>query len=435
MSRVQTCQQADSFSAAKRGRGPGERWSLWRGRSLCSPIRLRVSRLAALICILNLSVLADSADDQTRLAAANTDFAFDLFGQIAREQSNANIFISPLSVSAVLQMIDNGAAGATKQEMDRVLHTDGIPAEALNTAFKGLNLSLSSQTNIILELANAIWYQQGIPLKPAFVSVNQEFFRAELGTVDFDRPQSAQTINHWADQSTHGKIRDIVRWPFEPATRVVLANAIYFKGKWERPFDKQETRPHTFHPAGGGEKEVPTMWRRGRFAYQPGDGFQAVQLPYAGGRLCMDVYLPDADSSLNRLLARFNRAQERSKMLEGFLEREGTLALPRFKLEYDIRLNDPLQALGMKRAFHGGDFSAMSDESLEVSEIKQKSYVEVNEEGTEAAAVTVGRMQATAVFRPQKPFEMIVDRPFFFLIKDSQTKSVLFMGVVSEPSL
>jgi len=434
MSRAQTCQQADSFSAAKRGRGSGERWSLWRGRSLCSPIRLRVSRLAALICILNLSVLADSAQDDAKLAAANTDFAFDLFGQIAREQPSANIFISPFSVSMVLQMIDKGAGGATKQEMDRVLHTDGWPTDTVKAACESLNQSLKSQTNVILESANAIWYQLGIPLKPGFVSETSEFYGAKLGVVNFGSPNSAKVINHWADQNTHGKIQDIVRWPFEPATRVVLANAIYFKGKWERPFDRQETRPHTFHPAGGGEKEVPTMWRRGHFAYQRGDGFQAVQLPYAGGRLCMEVYLPDADSSLARLLARFNRAPERSKMLKGFLEREGTLALPRFKLEYDIRLNEPLQALGIKRAFHGGDFSAMSAESLEVSEIKQKSYIEVNEEGTEAAAVTVGRMQATAVLRPQKPFEMIVDRPFFFVIEDNQTQSILFMGVVCDPA-
>ncbi len=400
-----------------------------------SKFSLRKSWLGVLICAASLPVLAGSAEDQAKLAAANSGFAFDLFQQIAHEQPDANIFISPFSVSTVLQMLDNGAVGATKQEMDRVLHMDGLPADTLNAAAGGLDQSLNSHTNVILELANAIWYQQGTRLKPEFVSVNREFFRAELGTVDFDRPQSAQTINHWADKRTRGKIQDIVRWPFASATRMVLANAIYFKGKWETPFDGKETRPHAFHLAGGAEKQVPTMWRHGHFAYQRGDGFQAVQLPYAGRRLCMEVFLPDADSSLARLLARFNSASERSKMLEGFLEQDGTLALPRFKLEYDVRLNDSLQTLGIRLAFKGGDFSAMSDEQLEVSEVKQKSYVEVNEEGTEAAAVTVGIMRATAVLRPQKPFEMIVDRPFFFVIEDNQTKSVLFMGVVSDPSI
>jgi serpin B len=389
--------------------------------------------LSLLICSTSLPVLADSAVDQVKLAVANAAFGFDLFQQIAHERPDANVFISPFSVSAVLQMLDNGAVGTTQQELERVLHTDDLPAGALNAACESLNKSLNSQTNVTLELANAIWYQRGIPLKPAFVSINREFFGAELGAVDFARPQSAQTINRWADKRTHGKIQDIVRWPFDPATRVVLANAIYFKGKWERPFDKKVTRPHTFHLANGGQKDVPTMWQHGHFDYQSGESFQAVRLPYAGRRLWMEVFLPDADSSLAKLLARFSTASERERMLEGFLEQNGTLALPRFKLEYDITLNNSLQVLGIKRAFHGGDFSAMSDEPLEVSEVKQKSYVEVNEEGTEAAAVTVGIMRATAVLRPQKPFEMIVDRPFFFVIADDQTKSVLFMGVVYDP--
>jgi serpin B len=148
----------------------------------------------------------------------------------------------------------------------------------------------------------------------------------------------------------------------------------------------------------------------------------------------MCLFLPDTNSSPAKLLVRFNTVSERSKMLTWFLDREGTLALPRFKLEYNVSLNDSLQALGMKRAFHGGDFSAMSDEPLEISEVKQKSYVEVNEEGTEAAAVTVGIMRATAILRPQKPFELVVDRPFFFAIEDSQTQSILFMGVVYDPT-
>ena len=399
-----------------------------------SQISIHRILLGIFICAVSWPVRADSTADQAKLAAANTEFAFDLFQQIVRQQPDANVFISPFSVSTVLQMLDNGAVGATKQELEQVLHTDSLPAGTLNAASESLNLSLNLQTNVTLELADAIWYQQGIPLKPAFVSINREFFRAKLGAVDFSRPQSAQTINHWADQCTHGKVQGIVRWPFDPATRAVLANAIYFKGKWERSFDRRETRPHAFHPTGGGEKDVPMMRQHGHFGYQGGEGFQAVRLPYAGGRLWMEVFLPDTDSSLAKLLARFNTASERNQMLQGFLECDGTLALPRFKLEYDITLNDSLQALGIKRAFHGGDFSAMSDEPLEVSKVKQKSYVEVNEEGTEAAAVTVGIMRATAVLQPEKPFEMIVDRPFFFVIGDNRTESVLFMGMVCDPT-
>jgi serine protease inhibitor len=399
-----------------------------------SKISSRKTLLCALLCTMSLPVLADSAANQARLAAANTSFAFDLFRQIAREQPDANIFVSPFSVSTVLQMIDSGAAGATKEEMEHVLHTDGLSANALNDACQTLNQSLNSQSDVTLELANAIWYKQGIPLKPAFVAANKAFFQAELGAVDFSSPQSAQIINDWADKCTHGKIRQVVQWPFDPATRVVLANAIYFKGKWERPFDKKDTKPHAFHLADGGEKETPIMWQHGHFDYQQGNGYQAVRLPYAGRNLWMEVFLPDANSSPAKLMADFNTVEERNRMLHGFFEREGTLALPRFRLEYNVKLNDPLQALGMKRAFHDADFSAMSDEPLALSEVKQKSYIEVNEEGTEAAAVTTGMMNALAIERPVEPFEMIVDRPFFFVIQDSRTQSILFMGVVCDPS-
>lgn len=395
--------------------------------------QFKIFSLGVLVGALSLPSLARPGGDQTNLTAANTAFGFDLFRQVFQGQDSTNIFISPFSVSTVLQMIDNGAAGMTRQEMEHTLHTDVLSAGSVNPANNSLRRSLDSQTNVVLELANAIWYDRGITLKPAFVAVNREFFDAELGSVDFASPQSSRTINDWAAEKTHGKITDIVQWPFQAATRLVLANAIYFKGKWEIPFDKKDTKLDVFHLTSGAEKQVPMMWRRGQFEYQSGDGFQAVQLPYAGRRLCMDVFLPDTNSNLSELLARFSTALERNKMRTGFLEREGTFALPRFKIQFDVKLNNALESLGMKRAFHGGDFSAMSDAPLEISEVKQKSYIDVDEEGTEAAAVTVGIMRETAMQRPMKPFEMIADRPFFFIIEDTRTRSVLFMGVLCEP--
>jgi serpin B len=384
-----------------------------------------------------LTVLAAAPADQEKLASANTAFAFDLLKQITREQPGTNVFISPFSVSTVLQMVANGAVGGTKAEMQRVLKTESLPAETLNAAGKDLNQSLNSQTNVILNLANAIWYKAEFHLKPGFVSDNRNFFSAKLAGVDFGKPESAQTINDWADTSTHGKIKEVVQFPFPPLTRVILANAIYFKGKWDRPFDKQSTKDRAFNVLSGGTpKQVPTMWQHGHFNCQQGDGFQAVRLPYAGGHLQMYLFLPDTNSSPAKLLADWNADTWRDKILPKFQDKEGTLALPRFKLDYDVLLNEPLQALGMRQAFnfHSADFSAMAEEPLFVSEVKQKSFVEVNEEGTEAAAVTTVTMRATAVFRPEKPFEMIVDRPFLFVIGDDSTKSVLFMGVVHDPA-
>ena len=391
----------------------------------------------ALLCSAGLAALAASPSDREKLATANTGFAFDLLKQIVKEQPGTNIFISPFSVSTVLQMVANGAAGDTRVEMQRVLKTAGLPTETLNAAVKDLNQSLNSQTNVILNLANAIWYRNGFHLKPGFISDNQNYFMAKLASVDFGKPESAQTINDWADTSTHGKIKDVVRWPFPPGTQVILANAIYFKGKWDRQFDKKDTKDHAFNVLPDGKPEqVPMMWQHGKFSCQEGDDFQAVRLPYAGKRLQMFLFLPATNSSPAKLLAGLNADTWQNKILPGFRDREGTLALPRFKLDYNVTLNDPLKALGMRQAFDSdkADFSAMADESLWVSKVKQKSFVEVNEEGTEAAAVTTVTMVNAMMFRPEKPFEMIVDRPFLFVIGDDSTKSILFMGVIYDPA-
>jgi serpin B len=407
-----------------------------RGDSAIPTVMSKKIGFGVLLCFTGLTVLAASPGDQEKLASANTGFAFDLLKQITREQPGTNVFISPFSVSTALQMVGNGAAGETKAEMQRVLKTAGLPAETLNAACKDLNQSLNSQPGVVLNLANAIWYKKEFHLKPEFVSVNKQFFQADLAGVDFAKPESAQTINHWADTKTRGKIKEVVQWPFDPLTRLILANAIYFKGRWDRPFDKQATKDRAFNVLPGvTPKQVPMMWQHGHFNYQQGDGFQAVRLPYAGKRLQMYLFLPDTNSTPTKLLADWNADTWQNKILPKFQDQQGMLALPRFKLDYGVTLNDSLKALGMRQAFAiDADFSAMADEPLFVSEVKQKSFVEVNEEGTEAAAVTTVVMQATAVFRPEKPFEMIVDRPFFFVIGDDSTKSILFMGAIYDPA-
>ena len=377
-----------------------------------------------------------SAQDAQKLAAADNGFAFDLLKQIAGEQPGKNIFISPFSVSTALQMVGNGAAGETKTEMQRVLKTDNLPPAELNAACKALNRSLVSQTNAILDLADGIWYQTGFRLKPGFVADNQDYFQAGLAGVDFNSPQSADVINAWADQATHGKIQNVVQFPFPPMTKVVLANAIYFKGEWADPFDTNLTQPRDFHPAGGGTIQTPMMSQHKKFSYAESGDFQAVRLPYAGGRLEMYLFLPATNSSPQELLAGFNGENWRDDILPQFSEREGTLAFPKFKMDYDVTLNGALESLGMKRAFDSqdADFSAMADEPLFVSVVKQKSFISVNEEGTEAAAVTTIMMGGRLAMKPVAPFEMTVDRPFFFVIADNETQLILFMGIVNDPA-
>ena len=373
--------------------------------------------------------------DRQKLVSANTGFAFDLMGQVTQAQPDANVFISPFSVSSALQIVGNGAAGQTETEMQQVLHTTGLPSAIANPAFKELNQQLALRKDVTLNLANGIWFKQGFHLKPAFVADNKKFFQAELAGVDFDDPKSAKTINKWADKQTQGKIKDIVQYPFDSLTRVILANAIYFKGKWVGPFDKNQTEPRDFHLSSGKVKPTSMMEQNGGFRYQETPDFQAVQLPYEGG-LQMQVFLPAKNSSPQKLLESFKaQGNWQGNIQRAFTIQKGTLMLPKFKMEYAVRLNDSLIALGMKRAFGGdADFSAMADEQLFISEVKQKSYVDVDEKGTEAAAVTtVGMLVLSA--QPPNRFEMIVDHPFLFVISDTASGSILFIGIVNDPTI
>lgn len=391
----------------------------------------------SLVGLIGFSAFAVLAQDSEKLVAANTGFAFDLLKQIAKEQPRENIFISPFSVSTALQMVGNGAAGETKAEMQRVLRTTGLESPALNAACKSLNQWLNSQTNVILNLADGIWYQTGFHLKPGFVTDNKNFFQAELAGVDFEDSKSADIINDWADKKTRGKIKDVVRFPFPPLTKVILANAIYFKGKWAEPFDKSQTKPRPFHLPIGESKQAPMMQQHRHFSYRETDDFQAVRLGYSGRYLDMILFLPKTNSSPQKLLAELSTASWQDDVLSQFEGREGTLVFPKFKVNYNVELNQPLESLGMKRVFdpRAADFSAMADEPLFVSEVKQKSFVEVNEEGTEAAAVSGISVTALGAMPvAQEPFEMIVDRPFFFVITDERTQSILFMGIVNEPT-
>jgi serine protease inhibitor len=400
----------------------------------CKIIRWR-ARLGILMCIMGFRVFADPSANPRTLAAADNGFAFDLFQQIATEQPNENIFISPFSVSTALQMLANGAAGKTKSEIQSVLKTENLPQNKLNTACKELNQSLKSQTNVILDLADGIWYQNNFRLKPEFIAADKEFFGAELAPVDFESPKSADIINDWANKETRGKINGVVSFPFPALTRVILANAIYFKGKWDEPFDKRLTKPRDFYLTDGGKKQVPMMSQHKTFSYLENGDFQAVRLPYAGDGLAMYLFLPAKNSSPQKLVAEFRGGKWTEKIMPRFSDREGTVIFPKFKLNYDILLNKTLQALGMRQAFSDDAvFSAMADEPLRISAVKQKSFVDVNEEGTEAAAVTTVAMESMAIERPLKPFEMIVDRPFLFVIADNQTQTILFMGLVSNPT-
>ena len=398
------------------------------------PIYSRKLVITLVLWLLGFGLQAASPVDQQKLAAANIGFAFKLLKQLAKDQPGANIFISPYSASTVLQTSCNGAGAQTKTEMQQVLGTTDLAAEALNAANKEIDQSLNSQgTNVVLTAANAIWYRKGTSVKPAFVACNQQFFGATVDALDFDDLRAAGIMNAWASEKTHGRIDHIADGLINQPTELVLANAVYFKGKWVVPFDVESTKDRVFHLREGRQKEVPMMEQTRKFTYRRGSGYQAVRLPYQGWDLGMYVFLPDAGSSPEKLIGIMNGDTWQRVTQPGFSEREGTVVLPRFKVEYGVELKEPLKALGMRAAFGGADFSGISDRRLFISAVRQRAFVEVNEEGTEAAAVTMVPITSGIVTEPPKPFQMIVDRPFLFLIEDQQTRTILFMGVVNDP--
>ena len=364
--------------------------------------------------------------DVSSVASANTRFGFKLLQDLRERESGGNIFISPLSISIALTMTYNGAAGETEHAMAEVLEIGGLDRDTVNHSNAALRNSLENpDPKVEISIANSIWSRQGVDLNADFLERNRAFFGAEIASLDFNSPQATEIINEWVDTNTNGKIEKIVG-RIDPQTLLFLINAIYFKGNWQDEFDPSRTRPGTFQLPSGSEKRVQMMRREGAYPYFRGENFEATNLPYGDGRVSMYIFLPNRDSSLNKFLGNLN-AENWEGWISQFQDRRHEMMLPRFKLEYEVRLNDTLKALGMDIAFSSGaDFSGMGP-SLFISEVRHKTFVEVNEEGTEAAAViaVVGVKSIPSVFR--------VDRPFFFAIYDAETETILFMGTVTEP--
>ena len=361
------------------------------------------------------------------VASANTSFGFKLLHDLRERETTPNIFISPLSISIALTMTYNGAAGQTERAMAEVLEIDGLDLSTINNSNEVLRNSLeNADPNVENSIANSLWSRQGVELNPNFLERNQQFFEAKIAALDFSEPQAIKTINQWVETNTNGKIKKIVH-EISPATVLFLINAIYFKGSWQNKFDTSQTRSGIFQLSDGTQKQVQMMNREGEYPYFRGEHFEAASLPYGDGRLSMYIFLPTAHSNLNDFLEGLN-TKSWQRWLSQFHNETLHLMLPRFKLEYEATLNDTLKALGMEIAFDSGaDFSGMGPTGLFISEVRHKTFVEVNEQGTEAAAAT-----AVIVAESAKPV-FHVNRPFFFVIHDIKTNTILFMGTVTEP--
>ena len=379
---------------------------------------------------------AKKVDD--RLIAGSSKFAFKLYEQALKEPGRRNVFISPTSVMLALAMTYNGAEGETRRAMANTLGLEGMSLEEVNRAAADLTSALvSTDPKVQLKIANSLWAEKRLTLKPAFVQRSKEYYAAEVTSLDFASPTAPETINSWVNKNTEGKIEKVVE-RIAGGEILFLINAIYFKGEWQFKFEKEKTKDDVFRLSDGGQKKLPMMFRSGRYFYQKGKDFQAVALPYGTGKISMYVFLPDENTPLDQFER--NLTQENwDTWMRGFGVAPGELTLPRFKIEYEVGLVDKLSALGMAVAFDPSraDFSGLAElppgNGIFISKVTHKAIAEVNEEGTVAAAVTAVIATITSARPPEENFVMKVDRPFFFAIRDNVTGNVLFMGSVVDP--
>lgn len=384
--------------------------------------------------LLNIAALSKQSQSETQSFNANPQFNLKLFSAIAKTNRDRNIFVSPTSIAIALSMLYNGASGTTQQEIASLLSLSKIDLKILNTTNASLLQNLqSADPSVDVAIANSLWARQGIAFRHQFLKNNRQFYQAQVTSLNFDSVESSGIINRWVEENTLGKIMQVVD-RINPDDIMFLINAVYFKGNWTNQFDKNLTAQQSFYLANGTSKQHPFMSGAGDYRYYENQQFQAINLPYGDRRLSMYIFLPKKNSNLNTFLGQLNPTNW-NQWLSQFKSQKGTIELPRFKQEYEIELSKTLMALGLKTMFDANkaDFANLTSERVKVNSIKHKTFIEVNEEGTEAAASTSVGVGVTSATPSSKPFSMIVDRPFFYAIRDNQTGIILFMGTIVDP--
>jgi serpin B len=377
--------------------------------------------------------------DQVRLVEGNNAFAVGLYGHLSTEPGN--LFFSPESISTAFAMAYAGAHGQTATEMQRVFHFD-LPSDALHPAMgallKGMN---ATNPNYELRVADALWAQQDASFLPSYTNLMQTDYGAAFHRVDFKTSANAirNTINQWVEQQTDDKIQNLIGpGVLTPLTRLVLTNAIYFKGTWQNPFQASATQDEDFHLTATQTAKTPMMHRTGGYLYFDGGTFQELQMPYAGDTLAMVIFLPKETAGLAALEQQLTAGAVHDWI--GKLEpaRKVILTLPRFKMTQPLELSRTLAAMGMPQAFSSAaDFSGMTGKpEFSISAAIHKAFIDVNEKGTEAAAATAVAMTAAAMRMPAQeppPIVFRADHPFLFVIRDTGSGAILFMGRVEDP--
>ena len=378
--------------------------------------------------------------DDAAIEQGDNQFAMDLYAQLDREQPGKNLFFSPISISLALTMTAAGANGQTQSEMGKVLHLDADLAQAHAHYHRLLEQwnAVGKKRAYQLRVANRLWGQQGYPIRPEFLALTRQQYGAEMVLLNFVQAEAArQEINRWVESQTNDKIKNLIpSGAIDALTRLVLTNAVYFKGDWVKQFDVKNTREQDFTVSAERKVKTPLMQQKAAFGYAEEETFQALEMPYAGRELSMVVLLPKEIDGLPELEKAIT-ANKLASLLPKLQNREVITYMPKFKMEASFGLKPTLEKLDMKRAFsRDADFSGISGQKdLCISAVIHKAYVDVNEEGTEAAAATAVVIRAMAAPRLPDPVPVFrADHPFLFLIRDTTTGSILFMGRLTNPT-
>lgn len=381
--------------------------------------------------ITNLTLTEKSA----KIIAADNQFGFEIFQKVnASLGEPKNTMISPMSISLALAMVYTGTSGDTKKQMEDMLHKSGLTPDDINQSYKELVAALSSHDpKVELAISNAIFYRNTFSVKNDFITTNQNYYQAEVAGLDFTKTaETLNKVNGWVNTKTKGKIDKIIE-QVNPEDVMYLLNAIYFNGEWQYRFDPKETTDMPFTKEDNQVVQVPTMTIENPYKVYSHESFQMLEMPYGSGKYSMLIFLPASGKSTNNVISLLS-AENVDDWLTKMTEQKEKVYLPKFEFKFDDSLVDELNALGMTDAFNDAkaNLSGISDAAkLIISEVMHKSYIKVDERGTEAAAVTgitigVTSMPIDNSFR--------VDHPFVFAIREKDTKAILFIGKVMNPN-
>ena len=370
---------------------------------------------------------------QAAIAKVDNRFSFKMFQEVS-SSNGANTFFSPLSLNMALGMAYNGASGDTRVEMADALGMADFTDTEINEYYQKMSQALLNIDPLTeIGIANSIWYRTGFPVKKPFIDINREYFDAAVRELDFSRSDATDIINKWCADKTKDRIKEIIAGPIPGEVMMYLINALYFKSKWQFEFDKANTTSEDFTKADKQTKKVNMMTQTTALPYYADQHLQCVEMPYGNQAFSMVAILPANDMDIDQLIDYLDDTVWEN-IVDNMREQNVWVKLPRFKIECELPLNDPVKNAGMERIFDGNfaEFENISDVPLFVSNIKQKTFVEVNEEGTEAAAVTVIEFAFTSA-GPGTGIPFFANRPFLYLIKEKSTGVILFIGRMDEP--